>query len=117
MQVVDHVLNGFPSSAGSSRESEDAKMLIPTHHVAYHAAVGVVATSAMCLVNDQASDISGVESSFGEIVLEGLRRAVDDPLGGPSNVAKLGRRLTRELHAVLLRDASDVMAGSDLLSN
>ena len=92
-------------------------MLVPTHHEPHDAAIGVIPTRAMRLVDDQTGNVPRVESSFRQIVLDRLRRAVDDALGRPRDCAKLRRRLAGELHAVGLRDSGDVVAGLDLLSD
>lgn len=117
MEVVDDVLNRLAPRSRRSSQSEDTKVLISTHHVAHYSTVSVVPTRSVRLIDDKAGDVARVDPSFGEIVLERLRRAVDDSLGRPTDVTKLGSGVTGELDAVLLRDAGDVVASGDLLGN
>lgn len=117
MEVVDDVLNRLAPRSRRGSEGENAKVLISAHHVAHDSAVGVVSTRSVRLINDEAGDVARIDSPLGEVVLERLRRAVDDSLGRPADVTKLGGSVAGELNAVLLRDPGDVVAGGDLLSD
>jgi len=117
MEVVDDILHRLAPRSRRSSESENAKVLVSAHHVAHDTAVGVVSTRSVRLIHDEAGDVARVDPSFGEVVLERLRGAVDDSLGRPADVTKLGSGVAGELDAVLLRDAGDVVAGGDLLSD
>lgn len=74
MKVVDDLLHRLTLAPRRGRQREHAKVRIATHEVAHDAAVGVVATGAMRLVDDEAGDESRVEPALGEVVLDRLRR-------------------------------------------
>lgn len=117
MQVVDYLLNGFTARSRRRRQCEHPEVRVPAHHVPNDATVRIVAARSVRLVDDDAGYVSRVEATSRQIMLDRLRRAIDHALREPADGAQFGQGASGQLDAVGLRDAGDVMARLDLLSD
>lgn len=91
VKIVNDLLYCFLVRSRRSREGENSKVLISTHHVPHDTAVCVVATGTMSLIDDETCHVTWIQAAFRQVVLNRLWRAVDDALRGPADCTEFGR--------------------------